>query len=75
MEDLRLKDSIGYLYDNPAVTYTQLLDAARKAEAEVGNGKPGMTTVKVKASTADDELASLKQQVSDLVAVVKAYQV
>ena len=29
-----LRDSIRYLYDNPAVTYTQLLAGARKAEAE-----------------------------------------
>ena len=70
-----LRDSIRYLYVNPAVTYTQLLFAARKAEAEVGDGKLGMMTVKAKASTADDEMTSLKQQVSDLVAVVKANQV
>ena len=63
-----LRDSIRYLYDNPAVTYTQLLVAARKAEAEVGDGKSGMMTVKAKATTADDKLTSLKQQVSDLVA-------
>ena len=54
------------MYDNPAVTYTQLLVAARKAEAEVGDGKSGTTIVKAKATTADDELTSLKQQVSDL---------
>ena len=30
-----LRDSIRYLYDNPAVTYTQLLVAVSKAEAEV----------------------------------------
>ena len=55
-----LRDSIRYPYDNQAVTYTQLLVAARKAEAEVGNGKSGMMTVKSKATTADDELTSLK---------------
>ena len=32
-------------------------------------------TIKVKAATANDELVSLKQQVSDLVAVVKDNQV
>ena len=57
------------------MTYTQLLVAARKAEAEVGDGKSGTMTVKAKATTADDELASLKQQASDLVAMVKANQV
>ena len=30
-----LRDSIPYLYGNLSVTYTQLLVAARKAEAEV----------------------------------------
>ena len=61
--------------DNPAVTYTQLLAASRKAEAEVSDGVTGTATIKVKAATANDELLSLKQQVSDLVAVVKANQV
>ena len=76
MEYLKtLRDSSRYLYDSPAVTYTQLSIAARKTEAEVGNGKSGMATIKAKATTPHDELASLKQQVSDLVAVVKANQV
>ena len=66
-----LRDSIRYPYYNQVVMYTQLLVAVRKAEAEVGDGKLGMI-VKAKATTADDELTSLKQQVSDLVAVVKA---
>ena len=57
------------------MTYTQLLVAARKAESEVGNGKSGMVTITAKVATVDDELASLKQQVSDLVAIVKANQV
>ena len=65
-----LRDSIRYLYDNPTVTYTQLLVAARNAEAEVSDGKLGTMTIKAKAATANDELVSLKQQVSDLVAVV-----
>ena len=69
-----LRDSIRYLYDNPAVTYTQLLVAARKAEAEVSGGKSGTMTIKVKASTANDELVSLKC-VPYLVAVVNANQV
>ena len=69
-----LWDSIRYLYDNPALTYTQLLVAARKAETEVRDGKSGTMTIKVKAATANDKLVSLKQQVSDLVAVVKANQ-
>ena len=56
-----LKDNVGYLYDNPSVTYTQLLVAARKAEAEVGDGKSGTVTVNTKADTADNELASLKE--------------
>ena len=70
-----LTESIRYLYDNPAVTYTQLLVAARKAEAEVSYGKSGTMTIKTEAATANDELVSLKQQVSDLVAVVKVYHV
>ena len=70
-----LRDSIRYLYDNPAVTYTQILVAARKAEAKVSDGKSGTTTIKAKAATGNDELVSLKQQVSYLVAVVKANQV
>ena len=49
----------------------QLLVAARKAEAEVSDRKVGTMTIKAKAPTANDELVSLKQQVSDLVAVVK----
>ena len=32
-------------------------------------------TIKAKATTANDKLVNLKQQVSDLVAVVKAYHV
>ena len=70
-----LRDSIRYLYDNPTVTYTQLIVAARKAEAEVSGGKSGTMTIKAKVATTNDELVSLKQQVSDLVAVVKANHV
>ena len=70
-----LRDSIRYLYDNPTVTYTQLLVAARKAEAEVSDGKLGTMTTKAKAATANDKLVSLKHQVSDLVAVVMANHV
>ena len=69
------RDSIQYLYDNPAVTYTQLLVVARKAEAEVSDSKKGTMTIKAKAATANDELLSLKQQVSDLVSVVIANHV
>ena len=53
----------------------QLLVAARKAEAEVGDSRTGTVTIKAKAATTDDELVNLKQQVSDLVAVVKAKHV
>ena len=67
-----LRDSVKYLYDNPTVTYTQLLVAAREAEAEVSDSKLGIMTIKAKAATANDKLVSLKQQVLDLVAVVKA---
>ena len=49
-----LRGSIRYLYDNPTVTYTQLLVAARKAEAEVSDGKLGTMTIKAKAATAND---------------------
>ena len=51
-----LRHSVSYLYDNPAVTYTQLLVAARKAEAEVSDGKSGTMTIKAKAVTANEEL-------------------
>ena len=34
-----LRDSIRYLYDNQAKTYTQLSVAARKGEAGVSDGK------------------------------------
>ena len=47
------------------VTYTQLLVAGRKAETEVSDGKLGTVTIKAKAATANDKLASLKQQVLD----------
>ena len=57
------------------MTYTQLFVAARKAEAEVIHGKSETMTIKAKAVTENDALVSLKQQVSDLVAVVKANQV
>ena len=50
-----LQDSIRYLYDNPAVTYTQLLVAARKAESEVSDDKSGTITIKVKAAIANEE--------------------
>ena len=70
-----LRDSIRYLYDNPAVTYTQLLVVARKAEAEVSDDKSESMTIKAKPATANDELVSLKQQVSDLVVIVKANHV
>ena len=70
-----LRDSIQYLYDNLTVTYTQLLVAARKAEVEVSDSKKGTMTIKAKAAIANDELGSLKQKISDLVAVVKAYHV
>ena len=43
-----LRDSITYLYDNPAVVYTQLLVAVRKAKAEVSDGKSGRMTIKPK---------------------------
>ena len=70
-----LRDSIQYLYDNLTVTYTQLLVASRKAEAEVVDCKTGTVTIIAKTATTNDELVSLKQQVSDLVAVVKANHV
>ena len=70
-----LRDCIRYLYDNLTVTCTQLLVAAKMAEAEVSDGKLGTMTIKVKAATTNVELVSLKQQVSDLVAVVKANHV
>ena len=69
------RHSIRYLYDSPTVAYTQLLVAARNAEAEVSDGKLGTMTIKAKAATANDELVSLKQQVSDLIAVVQANHV
>ena len=70
-----LRDSIQYLYGNPAVTYTQVLVAARKAEAEVSDSMTETMTIKAKAATANEELLILKQQVSDLVAVAKACNV
>ena len=70
-----LRDSIRYLYDNPAVNYTGLLAVTRKAEAEVSDGKSGTMTIKAQAVLANNGLISLKQQVSDLVAVVKVNQV
>ena len=70
-----LRGSIRYLYDNPTVTYTQLLVAARKAEAEVNDGKLRTMTITAKVATDNDKLVGLKQQVSDLVAVVKANHV
>ena len=42
---------------------------SRKAEAEVVDGKTETVTIKAKAAAINDELVSLKQQVSDLVAV------
>ena len=53
----------------------QLLVVSRKAEAEVVDGETGTVTIKAKAATANDEIVSLKQQVSDLVAVFKANHV
>ena len=50
----------------------QLLFASRKADAEVVYGKTGTVTIRAKAATTNDEFVSLKQQVSDLIAVVKA---
>ena len=47
------------------MTYTQLLVASRKTEVEVVNDKTGNVTTKAKAATTNDELISLKQQVSD----------
>ena len=44
-----LRDSIWYLYDNQTLAYTQLLVAARKAEAEVSDSKVGTMTIKAKA--------------------------
>ena len=55
-----LRDYILYLYDNLTVMYTQLLVAAMKAEAEVGNSKTGTVTIKAKAATTNDELVTLK---------------
>ena len=37
----------------------QLLVAARKAEAEVGDSRTGTVTIKAKAGTTNDELVSL----------------
>ena len=42
------------------MSYTQVLVAARKGEAEVSDGKSGTMTIKVKGATANNELASLK---------------
>ena len=46
-----LRDMIRYMYDNPAVTYTQLLVVARKAEAEVSDCMSGTIIIKAKAAT------------------------
>ena len=70
-----LRDSIWYLYDNTTMSYTQLLVAAMKAEAEVTNSKTGTVTIKAKPAMTNDELVSLKQQVSNLIAVVKGNQI
>ena len=53
----------------------QLLVAARKAEAEVSDIKAGTMTIKAKSATANGKLVSLKQKVSDLVAVFKVNHV
>ena len=53
----------------------QLSVEARTAEAEVVDSKTGTVTITAKAATTNDELVNLKQQVSDLVAVLKANHV
>ena len=70
-----LRHSIRYLYDNLTVTYTQLLLTARKAEPEVSDSKLRTMTIKPKPATANNELVSLKQKVSDLIAVLKTNHV
>ena len=75
-----LWDSIRYLYDNDKIIYAELLIACQKAETKIKDSKPGssVTTAKVKSvvnsTKTDDELISLKEQVADLVAVIKSNQ-
>ena len=52
-----------------------IISCARKTEAEVLDSKTGTVTIKAKTATTNDELLSLKQHVSDLVAVVKVNHV
>ena len=52
-----------------------VIRAVRKAKAEVSDSTMGIMTIKAKAATVNDRLVSLKQQISDLVAVVKTNHV
>ena len=65
-----LRDSVRYLFDNPAVTYNQLLVVARKAEGEATKGKSA-TIAQRKAVMLDwdetpHELTELKRQIANL---------
>ena len=48
-----LHDSVHHIYDNPTVTYTQLMLAARKAETELVDPKSGRTILS-KVATIDN---------------------
>ena len=54
-----LQDSVCcYIYDNPAVTYTQLMLAAHKAETEVVEPKTGKTVISKSATIENDKNGS-----------------
>ena len=75
-----LQESICYLNDNDKVKYAELFISCQKAETEIRDSKPGSSATKAKAKSianstkTNDELISLKEQVADLVAVVKSIQ-
>ena len=59
-----LWDSIHYLYDDKQVTYAPLLVAARKAKAEVLEGKGTITIAKSKA--ANSQFSNSSSEVNEL---------
>ena len=74
-----LQDSIHYLYNDKQITYTQLLVAARKAGAEVLEGKGITTIAKDKASnpqfnSSSSEVNEFYQQVANLMSIVESTQ-
>ena len=71
-----LKNGVRHLYDSPNITFSELLNKARKVELEDCKTK-GVTKTQVKSAIVGEisPMSKLQQQVAQLTTLVKSAQV